>query len=193
MIGRQWRQKFKSWTNQILCPFAPPIKTLLGDLPCLSNFRSAWLHPVKNVISTVLVLLTILGTIKYCQPLSCTSFLFQINVFWSWRPYFFRRKQFFSCVFIWNIQFIFCSSCDKSDKNPFSVEGGKKKEFASYTENTHKEGILGLKITQHRPLIANYVRISFKNECDAFLETICCVKKNVRKYYENINHSVQEK
>lgn len=75
----------------------------------------------------------------------------------------------------------------------FQWMGGGKKEFASYTENTHEEGILGLKITQHRPLIANYVRISFKNECDAFLETICCVKKNVRKYYENINHSVQEK
>lgn len=68
MIGHQWRQKFKSWTNQVLCPFAPPTTTLLGDLPCLSNFLSAWLHPVKNVISTVLVLFTILGMIMYCQP-----------------------------------------------------------------------------------------------------------------------------
>lgn len=73
-IGRHWRQKFKSWTNQIARPFAPPTSTLLGDLPCLSSFLTAWLHPVKNVISTVLVLLTILGMIRFCQPPSRASF-----------------------------------------------------------------------------------------------------------------------
>lgn len=71
VIGRCWRDKIQivsQWDRVFLHPPPTTHTSLLGCLPCLSNFLSTGLHPVKNVISTVLVLLTILGQIMYDHP-----------------------------------------------------------------------------------------------------------------------------
>ncbi len=169
MIGRQWRQKFKSWTNQILSSFAPPTTTLLGDLPCLSNFLSAWLHPVKNVTSTVLVLLTILGMITDCQPPPAPRFLNKDDLVET-EALLFRKEQLFLYAHIKPVYSFLCSLCQLI-KQCFRWEkmfsAGKS---VSQTANTFYWNYLDLKQlnTVNQPptdwgALSNMHRCIFKN------------------------------